>query len=83
MENPQPKKRRRARKPDGKYQGDNPVTTANEAWEPVEVMQEVSEKTVKYGVTQKVSGTSGGTAGKYSKQSRVRPTFGSVTTTTH
>ena len=80
MEKPQPKRRRRARKPDGQFQGDNPTTPANEAWEPIEVIDQVSEKTVKYEITTKVDGTSKSTAGKYSKQSKVRPTFGSVTT---
>ena len=71
--------RRRARKSDGKYRGDDPTTTVNEAWEPVEVEQAVGEKTVDYSVRQKVSAPSEPTAGKYSPKSKVRPTFGSVT----
>ena len=79
-ETPTPK-RRRARKPDGQFQGDNPSTPANEAWDPIEVIDQVSEKTVTYEVKPKIGGTSNDTAGKYSKKSKVRPTFGSVTTT--
>ena len=71
--------RRRARKPDGKYQGDNPETSVNEAWEPIEVDQAIGEKTVDYSVRPKVGGTSEPTAGKYSPKPKVRPTFGSVT----
>ena len=71
--------RRRARKADGKYRGDDPTTSVNEAWEPVEVEQAVGEKTVDYSVRQKVSAPSEPTAGKYSPKSKVRPTFGNVT----
>ena len=71
--------RRRARKSDGQYRADNPETTVNEAWEPVEVEQAVGEKTVDYSVRQKVSSSSEPTPGKYAKKSKVRPTFGSVT----
>lgn len=71
--------RRRARKPDGKYRGDNPTTSINEAWEAVEVDTAIGEKSVDYSVRQLVDGTSEPTAGKYSKKSKVRPTFGNVT----
>ena len=71
--------RRRARKADGKYRGDDPTTTVNEAWESIETEQAVGEKTVDYSVRQKVSGPSEPTAGKYSPKSKVRPTFGGVT----
>ena len=71
--------RRRARKADGKFRGDDPATTVNEAWESVEIEQAVGEKSVDYSVRQKVSGTSQESAGKYDKKSKVRPTFGSVT----
>lgn len=71
--------RRRARKADGQYRADDPNTTVNEAWEPVEVEQAVGQKTVDYSVRQKVTGTSEESAGKYGKKSKVRPTFGSVT----
>lgn len=73
--------RKRARKPDGTFMGDNPLTEVNEAWEPVEVSTALPKKT-KYGVKAKIS-TSGKTAGKYSKQPQVKPTFGKVTTTKH
>lgn len=75
-------KRRRARKTDGTFRGDNPATPGtNEAWEPTPIEREVSEKTVDYTVRQKVSGTSEPTAGKYTKKGKVRPTFGNVYTT--
>ena len=76
-EAPKPK-RRRARKPDGKFQGDNPNTTANEAWEPTDVAP--TKKKVDHSVKPKVSGVSKNTAGKYSKKDKVRPTFGTVYT---
>ena len=78
--NPTPK-RRRARKPDGKFKGDNPATPGlNEAWEPIPV-EEGLPKDNPYEIQQKVTGTSNPTAGKYSKKSKLRPTFGSVYTT--
>ena len=71
--------RRRARKPDGKFQGNDPSTPTNEAWEPIPLEREVGKKDVKYGVKQKVSGTSKDTAGKYGKKPQVKnPTFGKV-----
>ena len=79
---PQPK-RRRARKSDGKFQGNNPATETNEAWEPVDVAEVVSPKEVKYEVKPKVGGTSNPTAGKYGKKPKVTPTFGKVTSTSH
>ena len=82
--NPQPPKRRRARKADGSFKGDNPATpNINEAWEPTDVAEVVKEKEVKYEVQTKVSGTSNPTAGKYSKKGKVRPSFGNITTTFH
>lgn len=79
--NPAPK-RRRARKADGSFKGDNPATPGlNEAWEPTELIETVKEKEVKYTVRQKVDGTSNPTAGKYARKGKVRPTFGNVTTT--
>lgn len=73
--------RKRARKPDGSFKGDNPATPGlNEAWEPVEIIEAVKEKEVKYSVRQKVDGTSNPTAGKYAKKRKVQPTFGNVTT---
>ncbi len=80
--NNQPPKRRRARKADGSFKGDNPATPdLNEAWEPTELAEVVSPKEVGYSVRQKVDGTSNATAGKYAKKGKVQPTFGNVTTT--
>lgn len=76
--------RRRARKSDGKFKGDNPATPGlNEAWEPVAIEEAVGEKTVDYSVKTKVEGTSVNTAGKYAKKRKVQPTFGTVTTKFH
>ena len=80
--NQTPSKRRRARKPDGKYQGDNPATpNLNEAWESTPIERVITEKSVDYSVKQQVTGPSSPTAGKYSKKDGIRPTFGKVTTT--
>lgn len=78
----EPTKRRRARKPDGKFQGDNPNTVTNEAWEATDIAEALPKEN-SYAVQQKVSGTSEPTAGKYSKKEKIRPrgTFGNVTTT--
>ena len=77
-------RRKRARKPDGKFQGDNPTTPElNEAWEPTDVSEVVTPKEVKYEVKPKVGGTSKSTAGKYGKKPKVTPTFGKVTSTYH
>jgi hypothetical protein len=62
--------RRRARKPDGKFQGDNPATPANEAWEPIPVEDALPKE--KYAPAPKVSGISKNTAGKYSKPPKVK-----------
>ena len=78
--NPAPK-RRRARKPDGKFKGDNPATPdLNEAWEPTGIEAALPKKNA-YEVKPKVSGTSQDTAGKYSKKPKVKPTFGKAHTT--
>jgi len=78
--NPAPK-RRRARKPDGTYKGDNPATPyVNEAWEPTGIEEALPKKNA-YEVKPKVSGTSQGTAGKYGKKAKVNPTFGKAHTT--
>ena len=78
---PRPARRRRARKPDGKFQGDNPNTPANEAWEPLEVIENIGKRLIgKYEVKPEVSSMSNNSAGKYSKQTKLRPTFGNVTT---
>lgn len=85
MENKTPRPaRRRARKPDGTFQGDNPTTPElNEAWEPVDVARAVKPKTATYGVKDRINGTSEPTAGKYGKKEKVRPTFGKVSTIYH
>ena len=73
-------KRRRARKADGQFKGDDPSTPdLNEAWEPTEV-EAALPKTKDYSVKSKVAPQS--SAGKYSKKPAVRPTFGKVTSTT-
>ena len=79
----EPTKRRRARKPDGKYQGDNPTTPGlNEAWEATDIAEALPKES-SYAVKQKVEGSSKPSAGKYSKKEKIRPrgTFGNVTTT--
>lgn len=81
--NPTPK-RRRARKADGSFKGDNPTTPdLNEAWEPTPIEAALSDNSVSYAVKQKVDGTSKSSAGKYAKKDKVRPTFGNVTSTTY
>ena len=76
------KPRRRARKPNGTYRGDDPATPLNEAWEPTDV-DAALPKDVKYTIKPKVSGTSNPTAGKYAKKEGVRPTFGNVRSITY
>lgn len=74
-------KRRRARKSNGTFKGDNPNTpNINEAWEPTELSAALPKEDNKYAVKQKVTGASGD-AGKYQKKDKIRPTFGKVTTT--
>ena len=77
-----PTPRRRARKADGKFKGDNPDTPVNEAWEPVEAEAGLP-KEKKYSVKPKVNGMSSDSAGKYGKKEKVRPTFGKVYTITN
>lgn len=76
-------KRRRARRPDGQFRGNNPETETNEAWEPVDVADVVTPKGVKYEIKPKIGGPSNPTAGKYGKKPKVNPTFGNVTSTSH
>ena len=73
-------KRRRARKPDGKFQGDNPATPElNEAWEPVEVSRALPKKSALQGP--KVSGITSDSAGKYGRKPKVsRPGIGKAHT---
>ena len=89
MTEPNPKKpsprpaRRRARKPDGKFKGDNPATPdVNEAWEPIDVAPALPKQENKYAPKPKVTGMSNDSGGKYSKDAKVtRPGVGKVTTT--
>ena len=75
--------RRRARKPDGKFQGDNPNTPANEAWEAVPVEAALPKKKATT-VKPKVTGISSDSAGKYGKKPGVtRPGINKVSTTFH
>ena len=76
-------KRRRARKPDGRFKGNNPNTKTNEAWEAIPVEDALSSKnTNKYEIRPKVDGMSFNTAGKYTKKSKVtKPGMGKTTTT--
>ena len=71
-------KGRRARKADGSFKGDAGLNEAGEATPSDRV---VSDKTGDYSIKQQVSGPSTPSAGKYGKKDKVRPTFGSVTTT--
>ena len=81
MDSNQTPKRRRARKADGSFKGDNPTTAHDEAWESTPIDRVITDKTVDYSVKQRVDGTSSASAGKYGKKDSVRPTFGKVTTT--
>jgi hypothetical protein len=71
-------KRQRARKGDGKFKGDKGL---NEAWVPTDI-EEALPKENDYAVKKLVEGTSQPSAGKYGKREKIRPTFGTVTTTT-
>lgn len=77
--NPAPK-RRRARKPDGKFQGDNPATPGiNEAWIPTDLAPALPKQSVMQ--KEKIAGISNDTAGKYAKKPKVnRPGIGKTTT---
>jgi hypothetical protein len=76
-----PQKRRRARKPDGSFKGDNPTTPGlNEAWEPTPIESVLPKQ--KYAPAPKVAGISNNTAGKYSGKSKVtKPGINKITTT--
>ena len=76
--------RKRARKSDGSYKGDNPNTPGvNEAWEPTELEAALPKKQLeKYAPKEMISGMSTNTAGKYADKEKVtRPGFGKITTT--
>ena len=74
-------KRRRARKPDGSFKGDNPATPGlNEAWEPTPIEAALPKE--KYAPAPKVSAPSNGTAGKYGAKPKVtKPGINNITTT--
>ena len=75
---PRPAKRRRARTQEGTYKADDPKTSINEAWEPVE-----APKVNDYSVKPKITTTGNNTAGKYGQELKLKPTFGKVKTTNH
>ena len=74
---PKPK-RKRARQSDGKYQG------GSETWEATEVIQGLP-KDIDYSVKKKVQAPTEAkaSAGKYSQQDTVTPSFGTVKTILH
>lgn len=82
QQEPQKKPRKRSRKGDGKFEG-NTSPAVDDAWEATDLQEVVSEKTVTYKITPKVSGISDNTAGKYGQKSKIRPGFGSCKTTFH
>ena len=68
--------RKRARKPDGKFKGDNPLTPdVNEAWEPTEIESTLPKKK-DYSVKKKVNTLSTNSAGKYHFGKKLRPNLG-------
>ena len=71
-------KRQRTRKGDGKLKADKGL---NEAWVPTDI-EEALPKENDYADKKLVEGTSQPSAGKYGKREMIRPTFGTVTTTT-
>lgn len=66
-------RRKRARTSDGKFKGNDPTTSVNEAWLPEEIEP---AKEIDYSIKPKVSPTS--SAGKYDKNAKpkVRPRQG-------
>ena len=78
----EPKPRRRARTKQGQFKGDDPTTSVNEAWLADET-ESALPKEIDYSIKPKVEGTSGSTAGKYSKKGKVRPTFGKVSSVSY
>lgn len=86
MDNKETKKprqsRKRARNVNGSFKGDDPTTTANDAWQPMELPL---KKDNPYKVKQRVKGQSAAleSAGKYAKKPKTRPTFGNVKSIQH
>jgi len=78
----EPKPRRRARTKAGHFKADDPTTEVNEAWEPVEA-ESALPKEKDYKIKAKIEGPSSPTSGKYSKKPKIRPTFGTITTTNY
>ncbi len=74
---PKPR-RRRARQPDGKFEGGAELNLHGES---TDISEALSSGEVDYSVRQKITGTSNPTAGKYGKKDKIRPTFGNTTTT--
>jgi hypothetical protein len=82
MTNSNQPQRRRARKTNGTYQGDNPNTSVNEAYEPSEIESGL-EKKIDYSIKTKVDSISDASAGKYEKKEKIRPSFNGISTTYH
>jgi len=73
-------KKRRARSPKGQFKGNNPDNPElNDAWEP-EPIKPLTPK-VKYTVKPSVRGSA--TAGKYTMNKKIRPSFGGLNTTSN
>ena len=70
--------RKRARQPDGKFEGGAELNLHVES---TDISEALSSGEVDYSVRQKINGTSNPTAGKYGKKDKIRPTFGNTTTT--
>ena len=73
--------RKRARKADGSFKGDNPITPGlNEAWEPTPIESVLPKQ--KYAPAPKVAGISNHTAGQYGSKPKVtKPGINNITTT--
>lgn len=74
--------RRRARKTNGTYKGDDPNTSVNEAFDPSEIESGL-EKKIDYSIKTKVDSISSASAGKYEKKEKIRPSFNGISTTYH
>lgn len=73
-------KKRRARSPKGQFKGNNPDNPElNDAWEPEPILPKALK--VKYSVKPSVRGSA--TAGKYTMNKKIRPSFGGLNTTSN
>ena len=73
-------KKKRARSPKGQFKGNNPDNPElNDAWEPEPILPKVLK--VKYTVKPSVRGSA--SAGKYTMNKKIRPSFGGLNTTTN